>query len=56
MWHTWHSHVLSPQEHLTGSAVGVLLERVHLEVVLVGRGSLWLDVGAILITRRNFFL
>lgn len=34
-----------PQKHLAGSAVGVLVERVHLEVMLVGCGSLWLDVG-----------
>lgn len=38
--------VLSPQEHLTGSTVGVLIEGVHLEVVLIGRRSLWFDVGA----------
>lgn len=34
-----------PQEHLAGSTVGVLIECVHLEVMLIGRGSLWLDVG-----------
>lgn len=43
-----------PQEHLTGSAVGVLLKRVHLEVVLVGRGSLRLDIGAVDIKTRLF--
>lgn len=41
-----HSYVSVPQEHLTGSAVGVLLKRVHLEVVLIGRGSLRLDIRA----------
>ena len=34
-----------PQEHLAGSTVGVLIKRVHLEVMLIGCGSLWLDVG-----------
>lgn len=34
-----------PQKHLAGSAVGVLVESVHLEIMLVGCGSLWLDVG-----------
>lgn len=34
-----------PQEHLAGSTVGVLIKRVHLEVVLIGCGSLRLDVG-----------
>lgn len=34
-----------PQEHLAGSTVSVLIECVHLKVMLIGCGSLWLDVG-----------
>lgn len=34
-----------PQEHFAGSTVGVLLKSVHLEVMLIGCGSLRLDVG-----------
>lgn len=35
---------LLPQEHLAGSTVGVLVKCVHLEVMLIGCGSLWFDV------------
>lgn len=34
-----------PQEHFAGSTVGVLIKCVHLEVMLIGCGSLWLDIG-----------
>lgn len=43
-----------PQKHLAGSAVGVLVERVHLEVMLVGCGSLWLDVGPARQKKKKF--
>lgn len=35
---------LLPQEHFAGSTVGILIKCVHLEVMLIGSGSLWLDV------------
>lgn len=35
----------SPQEHPAGFAVGCLFKRVHLEVVVICIGFLWLYVG-----------
>lgn len=35
----------SPQEHPAGFAVGCLFKCVHLEVVVICIGFLWLDVG-----------
>lgn len=45
----------SPQQHFTGSAVGVFFKRVHLEVVLVGSGSFGFDVWPAWINNQHMW-
>lgn len=47
--------VSSPQQHFTGSAVGVLLKSVHLEVVLVGSGSFRFNVWPVWINNHTLY-
>lgn len=46
----------SPQQLFTGSAVGVLFKRVHLEVVLVGSGSFGFDVWPVWMNDCTFVI